>query len=242
MTTQMTMPATLFAPYELKSSSQPFTKSPPIAPDKSALKIADMEIESFMCPISLDKFVNPVVDKCGHTYSKDFIEAYCKMKSVDGKIFPCPLDRSTLINIDDFKPNYTLAAAMDEADKFAKSNYKGISDKIESLEAKIDLQFKQSQEDKKYFEAKSDSDKELFENKMEQLYKDAKQLKNQRNLRKLQVENFRNMSLLDRLSLVFFYSYAETIQNRGLDEFDQDDLKELVSLKRHCVKTNSISY
>jgi hypothetical protein len=242
MTIQSNMPDVLFGNYELKNTPQPFTKSPPIALSKTYDKIADLEIESFLCPISLDKFVDPVVDRCGHTFSKAYIESYCKMKSVDGKIFPCPIDRSNLINIDDFKPNYTVVAAMDESNKAVSDSYKGLSDRISSLEAKIELQFKQSEIDKKTFEAKSETDKKDFENKMFDLYSDAKQLKLQRKIRHQQVENFRNMSLFDRISIVFFYSYAETIQNRGLDELDHDDLKERVSLKRHCVKTNSISF
>lgn len=205
-----------------------FTKSNPITPTNSEDKIEDMEIESFICPISLERFKDPVVDKCGHTYSKGFIESYCKMKSVDGKIFPCPMDRSTLINIDDFKPNYSIISAMDDADKMIKMTQKIHSDKFASLEAKLDASIAKGEAailEQKEIALKTNRD-------LVEIYSNAKYIKMQMKVRSKQVENLRNMSLRERISIVFFYSYLDSIQNKGLDDYELSILKDKPNLIR----------
>ena len=64
------------------------------------------EIEAlFSCPLSLDTLVDPVMDKCGHTFERTQIEDWLKKNNT------CPLSRER-INIEDLDPNLVVKQAI----------------------------------------------------------------------------------------------------------------------------------
>lgn len=214
----MTLSQTLcaFPSHSSKVLNQSFNQSKPIHLSKVTETVKDLDIQSFMCPISLDKFVDPVVDKCGHTYSKVQIEQYCKMKSVDGKIFPCPLDPSTLINIDDMKKNYSLENAMDETNDIINKKEKTFEDRLSLIEKRLDA----NEELNKAYLKKIKRQKQI-----------SFEIDQQRKIQKKQLENLANMSIYDRVNTVFFYSHLDTVKNRGLKNYELNILKEQIALK-----------
>ncbi len=210
MTTIKPTPSLISTTQLTKSADIHFNKSVPIILDKTTQSIQELEIKSFICPISLETLVEPVVDRCGHTYSKVSIENYCKLKSVDGKIFPCPLDPSTLINIDDMRKNYNLVDVMDETQLIIDQTKQSMEGRITALEQKFERQEKLMREDAIKIDI----------------------LNAQRRVYKKQAKNLANMSFYDRINSVFFYSYLVTVQNRGLDRFELDYLKDRVILRK----------
>ena len=47
-----------------------FKKAQSLPPTQETEKVSDLDFESLVCPISLEMFKDPVVDTCGHTFSK----------------------------------------------------------------------------------------------------------------------------------------------------------------------------
>ncbi len=63
------------------------------------------ELEKFTCPLSLDVFLEPVIDEHGHTFEKSFIEEQLKIKN------ECPINRQP---IDSLTPNRVLQQFIEE--------------------------------------------------------------------------------------------------------------------------------
>ena len=67
----------------------------------------EIDKDDFKCPICLDIFIKPVIDKCGHTFCKKCILNHLKSN------FLCPLSKD-LIGKNDFYPNLLLNRLLDK--------------------------------------------------------------------------------------------------------------------------------
>jgi DNA repair exonuclease SbcCD ATPase subunit len=172
----------------------------------------------------MEKFDDPVVDSCGHTFNKHHIMAHFKVRSKDGSTFPCPLNPSKMLNVNELSKNYSLIDAMEETDKVIAQTEKSLEERISNLENLFAKSLEQTEKNNrkmsKNIEALSD------------MYEKAEQLKSANKIRKKQTQNLLNMSLRDRINCVFFCSYLTEVQNRGLDRFELDYLKDRVILNK----------
>jgi hypothetical protein len=201
-----------------------FNKSTPIPVNTTPAKFTPVEFQSFLCPISMEKFDDPVVDSCGHTFNKHHIVAHFKVRSKDGATFPCPLNPSKMLNINELTKNYSLVDAMEETEKVIAQNEKSLEDRITNLENL----FAKSME----ATAKSNDKMSKQLEDLHDMYEKAEQLKSANKIRKRQAQNLLNMSLRDRINCVFFCSYLTEVQNRGIDRYELDYLTDRVILNK----------
>jgi hypothetical protein len=78
----------------------------PITQITSTLKSTE-EIEALLtCSLSLDKLEDPVIDKCGHTFERNYIETWLQSHHT------CPISRNR-VTIEDLIPNRVVKQAID---------------------------------------------------------------------------------------------------------------------------------
>jgi hypothetical protein len=192
--------------------------------NSSSIKLTPKEIQAYICPLSLDKFEDPVIDACGHTFDRFWLTETCRLRSKDGINFPCPLDPSKTINITQVKKNYALADAMEETEKNEEEKIP-LFLRMAKIEERFDTEVI------RHNEAMA-AEQKRHNAEMADITDKAQTLKMQGKIRKRQNENLLNMSLGDRIHCVFFCSYLQDIQNRGIDDLELSILTDRVTLKK----------
>jgi tetratricopeptide (TPR) repeat protein len=78
---------------------------------KPTVIVESKELDKLTCPLTQLTFVDPVIDKCGHSFEKEFINTHLKNDS------KCPINRKKLISVNELVPNLIIKQTVDEYQK-----------------------------------------------------------------------------------------------------------------------------
>lgn len=205
-------------------------------------------IKSFECSIYLDTFIDPVVDECGHTFEREAIMEIYRLSIQNKVPFRCPLDRTKILDVTRIVKNYNLAGAQTEVDScikqyqiYRETTAKKIQEyalEIEKLQKdSVAREEKRRQEDLERqqehkaiqsllgkYEKKLEDFKPLVQETVKVIDRSLEILDQNSKMRDKVViqqkrqENLKFMSLFDKLSLIIWPNYIESISNRNITQ------------------------
>ena len=209
----------------------------------------DVVIKSFECPITLDKFQDPVVDECGHTFEREAIlQIY--QESVKKRVpFRCPLDRTKVLNVNKIVKNYNLASAQEEVKKEVKNldDYHNFSQSklFQALEEnrRACEEFKKAlKENERQIQISREINQQFsstlrnfssFIQEVDQSVTTSQNILNQQRTLKKKVEilkkenqNFKEANIWQRSVFLVYPTYAETISKRDITPLEEDILEQ----------------